>query len=224
MHRPHIFCAAWVTSSHSGRSSSRSLRPAGGRRCPAGRGLKIGLDAVARAGDQAQPDRVCHRVFCPVGHAAASGKMLRSGVHVRSSEPLCPSRISGRPRALKFEHARHVFHEDDRDLLARHRSVRLKRRAGRSGDHAGLIRPADRVLIPVLCEVGKRRRAAHLGWLHDLRARRGQLRPDLRCRTSADASRVVPSSAQLCDTSEHFRHVHDCCSLCRTSADASRTY
>ena len=37
MHRPRIFCAAWVTSSRSGRSSSGSSRPAGGWRCPAGR-------------------------------------------------------------------------------------------------------------------------------------------------------------------------------------------
>ena len=90
--------------------------------------LKISLAAVARAGDQAKPDRVRHRVLRPVGHTA----------RIRES-----AQVSGRPRALKFEHARHVLHEDDRDLLARHRPVRLKRRAGRAGNHAGLIGPED---------------------------------------------------------------------------------
>ena len=32
--------------------------------------LKISLAAIARAGDQAKPDRIRHGVFCPVGHAA----------------------------------------------------------------------------------------------------------------------------------------------------------
>ena len=153
-------------------------------------------------------DGVRHRVFCPVGHAA----------RIRED-----AQVSGLPRALELEHARHVFHEDDRDLLARHRQVRLKRRAGRSGDHAGLVRPEDRVLIPVLCEIGKRRRAAHLRLaleviedLHDLRARRGQLRPE---QIVADAGHQLMRHAVLDavigpavrHVRKHFCDIHDAC-------------
>ena len=113
--------------------------------------------------EDAERDRIGHRIARPAGD-------LRT---VR----VC-GQVGRALGAADFEHLVRELGQQHRDLLARHGDVGREGRGRRTGDDAGLIRPEDRVLIPVLRQVGERCAAGNLRLadeviedLHDLRAR-----------------------------------------------------
>ena len=59
---------------------------------------------------------------------------------------------------LQLENPIDIAHEDDRDLLARDRLIRVECRVGRAGNYAGLIGPENRLLRPVVEDIIKRHR------------------------------------------------------------------
>ena len=92
-------------------------------------------------------DRLGHGVTRPVGDACSVRERCEIGL-VRGE--IQPQNLLG------------VAHEDDGDLLARDGKFRLERRGLRAGHDTVLVRPHDRVLIPVGCEIGERRAVIRL--------------------------------------------------------------